>query len=658
MTNGHGDRPVYLRISTQDQEATIRITQPALSATDAVVFTIPATTTRSINLQSENLFLETNIPDAVMKTGLHIVSTTPITAYYEQASFFNSEIFVLKGRNALGNRFIIPWQDVYANHASYFPTPYASFDVVATEDNTVVTVLPSKPVEGHEQESEITVKLNKGDTYSFKKPTLLASMNFAGTVVTSTKPIAITLKDDSVEKGTCRDLLGDQMIPVKVTGLEYVVPRGFLDVPEYLFIMATEDDTDVFVSGISVPVARLDMGETFRMDLTLPALYVLGTKALRSSCYRFRLRSWDGHFASHQLYRFQADQLYQEHAGILWYEYSCSKTGHLLFQISGSGGDVAVPANEFTPVHGTNDEWYTAQISYTTAEVPVDQASLISNDKYSFQAGIINGNATTTCRYGYFSSYSTLFIGDDFALCEGDTAVIDAGSGKDSYVWNTGATSQSIEVSRSGTYKVTVTKEDCILSDSVRVDVRKGDVDLGPDVALCEGETSKIDGKPNFAWLWSNASTDRFLKTTEPGKYWVNVIDNIGCPASDTIELTRFISSFDPRVDIMLNYASVDTAKESNINLAWSVVRPELLPGSIASLFKRMEGTGEWQFLGAFPDSISQFDDPGNNTDEAVYEYYLTLADRCGKEYKSTRIHNAFYNRPGDSLTDIRTKVE
>ncbi|MEJ7645471.1 MAG: gliding motility-associated C-terminal domain-containing protein [Chryseolinea sp.] len=655
VTEGHGDRPVYLRISTQDQEATIRITQPAANTTNVFVFTIPATTTRSIELERENLFLETNIPDSVMKTGLHILSSTPITAYYEQASTLNAEIFVLKGKNALGNRFIIPWQDVYANNIAYRPVAYASFDVVATQNNTVVTVVPTKPVQGHEKESTITIRLNKGETYSFKKPSLLASMNFSGTVVTSSKPIAITIKDDSVEKGPCRDLLGDQLIPVKVTGLEYIVPRGFLDVPEYLFVMATEDDTDIFISGSSSPVAHLDMGESYRREVTAPALYVVGTKKI----YVLHVTGFGCEVGMAILPPINCTgskliSFTRSTAEFFGMNLLVKKPGIHSFKLSGNGVETPVPSSMFAPVQGTNDEWYTAQISYTTSEVPVNQASVISNDGYSFQTGIINGNAVTTCRYGYFSSYSTLFIGDDFAICEGDLAVIDAGTGKDSYVWNTGATTQSIEVKQSGIYKVTVRREDCILSDSVRVEVRNGAEDLGPDVAICEGATTHIDGKPNFTWLWSNGSTDRYLRTKEPGKFWINVVDNIGCRASDTIQVTRFISSFDPRVDITLDYVSVDTADASAIDISWSIQHPELLQGSIASLFKQASANDQWQLYGSFADTTSQIHDPGNHTSGEVYRYYLTLADRCGKEYKATRKHNTvLLTGAADSLTDI-----
>ena len=65
-----------------------------------------------------------------------------------------------------------------------------------------------------------------------------------------------------------------------------------------------------------------------------------------------------------------------------------------------------------------------------------------------------------------FLHISTLFIGDDFTICEGNTATIDAGPGKETYLWSTGATTQSIDVDDPGDYWVRVTREDCMLSDT------------------------------------------------------------------------------------------------------------------------------------------------------------------------------------------------
>ncbi len=152
ITSGHGDLPIILRVSAQSEPATVQVFQPARGNTLLASFTIPANTTEVIDLSTSRYYLETFIPNTVMSTGIHIISSAPVTAYYEEASFFNAEIFVLKGKNALGKKFILPAQDVFDNSGDYRPIPYFSFDIVATKDNTIVKVWPTSPLEGHESE--------------------------------------------------------------------------------------------------------------------------------------------------------------------------------------------------------------------------------------------------------------------------------------------------------------------------------------------------------------------------------------------------------------------------------------------------------------------------------------------------------------------------
>ena len=130
-------------------------------------------------------------------------------------------------------------------------------------------------------------------------------------------------------------------------------------------------------------------------------------------------------------------------------------------------------------------------------------------------------------------------------------------------------------VDQTGDYWVRVTREECVLYDTVHVNERAGKVDLGPDVSICIDEATKIDGKENFKWLWSDGSTKQFLETKELGTYWVSVSDNIGCQASDTIVVGRETYSFDIDIGIELKFVSVDTANEQSINLAWSVSEKE-----------------------------------------------------------------------------------
>jgi hypothetical protein len=61
--------------------------------------------------------------------------------------------------------------------------------------------------------------------------------------------------------------------------------------------------------------------------------------------------------------------------------------------------------------------------------------------------------------YGTNTSMSTqIKVTGNTTLCPGDTAILDAGSGFDSYLWNTGEKTQQIVVSTAGSYNCVVTK--------------------------------------------------------------------------------------------------------------------------------------------------------------------------------------------------------
>ena len=537
VTAGHGDRPIFLRISTLEQAAVVSVVQPARGNAQVAAANVAANTTHTIDLTAQIANLETGAPAVVLRTGIRIISSAPITVYYEVGAGFNADIFPLKGRNALGNSFVIPAQNFYNNSSDYSPLPSSSFDIVATLNNTVVRVRPTKPLVGHLSDTLITVKLNAGETYSFRKTTLSAQDNPAGTIVESNKPIAITIKDDSVINGGCRDLLGDQLVPVEVAGTEYVVLKGFLNTAEYLFITATEDDTEIYIQGSQEPVSILSAGEIHRHQVSEKSTYILASKTI----YVFHVTGFGCEMGLAILPSINCKGSPQigftrttnEFFGL---NVLVQKEGISNFRLNGSFS--LIPASAFTAVPGTGDKWYTAQLSFDTNQIRVGQASLISNDRFSFQVGIINGNAASTCRYGYFSSFSTLFIGDDLDFCEGETATLDAGPGKESYTWSTGATSQKIEIASAGEYWVRVEREDCVLYDTIKVAVKKGHLDLGSDLEVCFGDTARVDGKENFSWLWSDGSNRQILETTKAGKYWVSVHDYTGCLASDTVNVS------------------------------------------------------------------------------------------------------------------------
>ena len=66
-------------------------------------------------------------------------------------------------------------------------------------------------------------------------------------------------------------------------------------------------------------------------------------------------------------------------------------------------------------------------------------------------------------------------LGQDIQLNQGQSTIIDAGSGFTSYIWSTGATNQTITVSTAGTYSITVTGVGgCINSDDIVITIISG----------------------------------------------------------------------------------------------------------------------------------------------------------------------------------------
>ena len=140
---------------------------------------------------------------------------------------------------------------------------------------------------------------------------------------------------------------------------------------------------------------------------------------------------------------------------------------------------------------------------------------------------------------------------DTTLVCPGDTVYLQAPLGYSSYMWNTGATAQSILADSTGSYWFyAMDANGCIASsDTAQIVTNELHPNIWSDVlSLCSGGPliflNRIYTDPiylNYQWGTNTTLAPSVSSTqvgTQAGNYWVTVTDQFGCSGtSDTITI-------------------------------------------------------------------------------------------------------------------------
>ncbi len=422
-----GGEPLYLMVAAGDVASTITVDQPAntgLNGGTPIVVTAAARTSRRVNLTASKAALETRPTNTVVNSGLRVRATTPVTAYYEVANTNNTEVWPLPGPVALGQEFYIPLH----KHAPFFNEPsfaaphkaFASFDIVATENATTVTMFSPTPVDGHPALQQFSVTLNRGQTYSggwtgtsWEQPFTHPS----GAVVLADKPIAVSIKDDSIHNpsGGCYDLTGASLVPVGAVGTEYVAVKGSLNSfgDESVFITATQNSTQVWLDGAAAPAATLFAGEYYRVDMDYLSTSANNAVSIRTSrpVYASHLTGFGCEAGMALLPPLDLGgsrevDVVRSSAEAFYVVIVARTTSLNAFSIATAGSGATISPASFVPVPGTSGVWSAARIQYNTTQVPVDTAFRIANSSARFILGFVNGGAASGARYGYMTQFN------------------------------------------------------------------------------------------------------------------------------------------------------------------------------------------------------------------------------------------------------------
>jgi hypothetical protein len=137
----------------------------------------------------------------------------------------------------------------------------------------------------------------------------------------------------------------------------------------------------------------------------------------------------------------------------------------------------------------------------------------------------------------FYPSLDSFDLGTDISLCPGETIVLKPGIDNASYLWQDLSTADSLLIDQGGTYSVTISNPCTSIVDTVHVVFQNlpPDVELGAQVALCEGQTFTLQaGISGVNYLWSDSTTASELQVSLPGSYAITVSNACGVD-TDTI---------------------------------------------------------------------------------------------------------------------------
>lgn len=135
----------------------------------------------------------------------------------------------------------------------------------------------------------------------------------------------------------------------------------------------------------------------------------------------------------------------------------------------------------------------------------------------------------------------------DVTACITAPPMLNAGNPGSTYLWNTGATTQSITAATGGSYSVTVTTaQNCsAMFDATVTLMPTLSVALGNDTSICQGTSLLLDaGSPGSTYAWSNGATTQTISVTTGNTFSVT-LSNGGCSATDAIVVTAVAAPSD-----------------------------------------------------------------------------------------------------------------
>ncbi|KQT19286.1 hypothetical protein ASG31_17890 [Chryseobacterium sp. Leaf404] len=421
----------------------------------------------------------------VLNKGLYLKGASPFYCTLRMAQLAHGEIVTSKGKAGIGKQFYVA-NTPYAGSATSLYSFTAG--VLATEDATTVTVSwpgtltffgqPATP-----PSNPYTFTLNKGQSFIFAGNATSAAP-FMGAKITSDKPITLTNGNMNGNFGNApsgSDAILDQSVPTERLGSTFAMVRTLSSNSDLEggIVIATEDNTQIFLNGSTTPAATINQGQWYR--ILGDAYQLQGTNghynmlvSTSKNTYLYQLVSVDNSnatcgfnyipplncFLPRKIDEIgKVNEMPNTSSAITLKLNILTETGATVTYTTNGGAPITPTAAQGPyPLQG-NTNWVTYAIEGVTGNLAVQSTKAVT-------AGV-NGGYSTAGYGGYFAGFNSVPV---IAKQTGDCVpgiVLEVESGYDGYQWFlngvaiTGAVSNTYTPVAAGNYTVTVSMGTC-----------------------------------------------------------------------------------------------------------------------------------------------------------------------------------------------------
>ena len=283
MQNGYYERNLnnvgvipIITISAK-QACNVTITIPNYSV-EPITLSVGDNSIEQINLPKNYCYHMSDENESVQDKGIHIIADDTVSVYCANIANYSFDASFVLPVESLGDNYIVQCGE--QSNLVYFGIPEytrlnqtSAFLVVATEDNTTVSITPKvNTLGGHAAGESFEVTLNAGQTYHVRSNNNTNQRDLSGTHVQANKKIAVfngntlTRIPGNMAGNTGFDHIFEQAMPTQSWGKSFVVTQSMRRDRDFVKILSATSNNEIKKNGQII--ATLGANQTYYFELS------------------------------------------------------------------------------------------------------------------------------------------------------------------------------------------------------------------------------------------------------------------------------------------------------------------------------------------------------------------------------------------------------